>query len=195
MPVLIIFMCYREFDSDKVFLAFGNIFNNSLSKEDFDSLSNYYGNTDDGDISDTDLGTSYSEYFSNVLDSARLNLSSTVAGDLIESMTGDREQSGAGADNLFGELPGSFGQNFFPLDNSSKTAILPKTTTNLSTIGTTVASNLPGCSYSINSDGFIAFMFFNFIAMFVIPFLVSSIQICKNNHVAYCNYVCDTATT
>ena len=168
-------MYYRLIDYGKVFLGHEDALADFLSKEKLEGFSKLFGNTDDGDISDTGLESLFSEYFSNVQDSAGLNLSSTVAEGLIESMTGDREQSGAGADNLFGALPGSFGQNLFPLDNSSKTAILPKTTTNLSTIGTTVASNLPGCSYVGYSDGFIAFIFFNFIAMFTVPFLVSSI--------------------
>ena len=186
-------MYYRLVDYGKIFL-YEDALTDFLSKEKLDGFSELFGNTDDGDISDTDLGTSYSEYFSNVQDSARLNLSSTVAGDLIESMTGDREQSGADADNLFGALPGSFGQYYFSLDNSPKTTITPKPTTNLSTLINTTAPHLPGCYYKNDSDGFIAFIFFNFIAMFIIPFLVSSIQICKDNSVVYCNYVCETTT-
>ena len=150
-----------------------NIWNNG----DFGSFTKFSRNKDGGSVTN-----SFSKFSSNVQDSAGLNISSTVAGGLNESMTGDREQSGAGANYPHGFLPGSFGQHFFRLGNS------PKTTTNPSTLVTTRAPNLPGCYYKNDSDGFIAFIFCNFIVMFILPFLVSSIQICKDKSVASYNY-------
>ena len=87
-------MYYRLVDHDKFFSEYKPVsFKLNMSKK--------FETRDDRDTSDTGLGTLYSEYFSNVQDSAELNLSSTVAGGLIESMTGDREQSGAGANYFY----------------------------------------------------------------------------------------------
>ena len=72
------------------------------------------------------------------------------------------EQSGA-EEHL--EVPNEiFDQDFFVNYDIAKT-LTSETTPNDS------------CHYSSTSNGFIAFILFNFIGMFIIPFLVSSLQV------------------